>query len=231
MDIAKIRKKAAQAGKTAKPSTHKPSDTETETLKTTEEKTENTKPVIKEGPAESGEKASPEESIGVETPEVRIDLLCFQLGPETYAFHMRDVQEIAHPPAITPVPGTPSYVKGLSSLRGKMVPIVDLKARLNITDTEKIPDTDRNRNRVTQRAKIVIVRGPRGPIGVMADRIVGVRRMPESDLNPAPPHITEEEARFIEGIIISDGIFMTILRTEEALGLTITKKAHPQGNQ
>ncbi len=178
-----------------------------------------------------GTSGATEEEFQVETPETTIGLLCFQLGPEIYAFHMGDVQEIAHPPAITPVPGTPSYVKGLSSLRGKMVPIMDLKARLNITDIEKITDTDGNRNRVTQRAKIIIVRGPRGPIGVMADRIIGVRRMPGSDLNPPPPHITEEEARFIEGIIISERMFMTILRTEEALGITITKKAHPEGNQ
>jgi len=144
---------------------------------------------------------------------------------------MMDVQEIAHPPAITPVPGTPSYVKGIGSLRGKMVPILDLKARLNITDTEDLPGTERKVNRVTRRAKIIIVSGPRGPIGVMADRIIGVRQISPSDINPAPPHISEEEARFIEGIIISDGTFMTILRTEETLGLTITKKAHPEGNQ
>ena len=178
-----------------------------------------------------GTSGAAEEELQVETAEITIGLLCFQLGPEIYAFHLVDVQEIAHPPAITPVPGTPSYVKGLSSLRGKMVPILDLKARLNITDIENIPDTDRNRNRVTQRPKIIIVRGPKGPIGVMADRIIGVRRMPGSDLNPPPPHITEEEARFIEGITISEGMFMTILRTEEALGLTITKKVHPEGNQ
>ncbi|VAX33439.1 hypothetical protein MNBD_NITROSPIRAE02-986 [hydrothermal vent metagenome] len=227
MDITKIRKKAAQARNTAKPSTHKPSDTKNETLETVEEKTEKTKPVIKEDPAETEEQVSPDAL----TPERAIDLLCFQLGPEIYAFHMGDVQEIAHPHAITPVPGTPSYVKGLSSLRGKMVPILDLKARLNITDIENIPDTETKLNRVTKRAKIIIVRGPMGPIGVMADMIIGVRQIPLSDLNPAPPHITEEDARFIEGIIISDGMFMTILRTEETLGLTITKKAHPEANQ
>ncbi len=186
-------------------------------------------PPLTATPAETS--GSTEEELQVETSEATIDLLCFQLGPEIYAFHMSDVQEIAHPPAITPVPGTPSYVKGLSSLRGKMVPILDLKQKLNIADAEKPSDTDSNRNRVTQRAKIIIVRGPKGPIGVTADRIVGVRRMPGSDLNPPPPHITEEEARFIEGIIISEGMFMTILRTEEALGLTITKKVHQEGNQ
>ncbi|HEC97370.1 MAG TPA: purine-binding chemotaxis protein CheW [Nitrospirae bacterium] len=179
----------------------------------------------------AGTSGATEDELQVETPEATIDLLCFQLGPEIYAFHMGDVQEIAHPPAITPVPGTPSYVKGLSSLRGKMVPIMDLKVKLTIIEIEKIPDTGKKRSRVTQRAKIIIVRGPKGPIGIMADRIIGVRRVPGAALTPAPPHITGEEARLIEGIIISEKMLMTVLRTEEALGLTITRKAHPEDNQ
>jgi purine-binding chemotaxis protein CheW len=179
----------------------------------------------------TGTSGATEDELQVETPEATIDLLCFQLGPEIYAFHMGDVQEIAHPPAITPVPGTPSYVKGLSSLRGKMVPIMDLKVKLTIIEIEKIPDTDKKRSRVTQRAKIIIVRGPKGPIGIMADRIIGVRRVPGAALTPTPPHITGEEARLIEGIIISEKMLMTVLRTEEALGLTITRKAHPEDNQ
>ncbi len=231
MDIAKIRKKAAEAKTAAKPSANNPSDTKNETLEKIEEKSVNTKPDIKEEPAGTEERVSPEELSRVETSETTIELLCFQLGPEIYAFLMRDLQEISQPPAITPVPGTPPYVKGISSLRGKMVPILDLKERLNIADIEKIPATDKKRNRVTQRAKILIVRGPKGPIGVMADTIIGVRRIPSSALKPPPPHITDEETGFIEGIIISDGIFMTVLRTEEALGLPITKKAYPEGNQ
>jgi len=240
MDMAKIRKKAAQADSTAKPSDRESPDSGDETLKTVAGKTANTEPAVKEAPA--GGQATPGESTmvdsstaetsdatdeesPVETPGPRIELLCFRLGAETYAFRLEDVQEIAHPPAVTPVPGTPHYVKGLSSLRGKMVPIMDLKARLNVTDTAPPPDTDKKPHRTIQRAKIIIVRGPRGPIGAVVDSITGVRRLPEADLTPAPAHIAEEEARFIEGIIISEGMFVTVLRTEEALGFTITKKA------
>ncbi|NOZ26148.1 MAG: purine-binding chemotaxis protein CheW [Nitrospirae bacterium] len=228
MDMAKIRKKAAQAGSGAEPRIKAepkkpPADDAAETGAAVGED-----PAAGQGSAvgrgETDSQATPEDSPA-EVREPEIVLLCFRLGSETHAFRLRDVQEIAHPPAVTPVPGTPPYVRGLSSLRGKMLPIIDLKARLNITpDDERPPAAER----AAQRAKVIIVRGPKGPIGVHADGIIGVRRMPEADLSPAPAHIDEEEARFIEGVVISEGTFVTVLRAEEALTFKITGRVLPE---
>ncbi len=157
---------------------------------------------------------TPEEDSGGKDPEEReIGLLCFQLGTEHYAFHMEDIQEIAHSPSMTRVLSTPPFLKGISSLRGKIVPVLDLKERLNI---------GAGKHEVTagKRKKIIIVRGPKGPFGVSVDRISGVTHVPASGLRPAPAHLSAEGARFIKGVVIDGGVLTTVLETSEAFGLT-----------
>ncbi len=156
------------------------------------------------------------DDTGAGPPRPVMELLCFRLGPETYAFHLRDIQEIAHLPAVAPVPGTPHYVSGVCSLRGKMVPVVDLKARLNITAPHP------ERTGTARHAKLIIVKGPKGPIGARADAVVGVRRLPEAGLAPPPAHIEAEAARMISGVVISEETFVTIINVEEALAFTMT---------
>jgi len=67
--------------------------------------------------------------------------------------------------------------------------------------------------------KILILKGPKGPIGALIDRVVGVIRPSESKILETPPHLPEAQMRFIEGVAIVDGRFISIIRTEEAASI------------
>src|SRR5215813_2794113 len=67
--------------------------------------------------------------------------LTFLLGDEQYGVEILKVQEIKGYSAITPIPNTPSYIKGVMNLRGTIVPVLDLRAKFGMTETEYTPFT------------------------------------------------------------------------------------------
>ncbi len=69
-----------------------------------------------------------------------VELLTFSLSNEEYAFRVSDVEEVLRMQRITMVPTMPDYVLGITSLRGKIIPVIDLKTRLNLQ--EKSLSTD-----------------------------------------------------------------------------------------
>ena len=69
-----------------------------------------------------------------------VELLTFSLSNEEYAFRVSDVEEVLRMQKITMVPTMPDYVLGITSLRGKIIPVIDLKTRLSLQ--EKSLSTD-----------------------------------------------------------------------------------------
>jgi purine-binding chemotaxis protein CheW len=68
-----------------------------------------------------------------------IQVVEFILGSERFAIHLFDVREVVEYTTITRLPGKPAFVRGIINLRGEITTIVDLKQRLNITDTGTTP--------------------------------------------------------------------------------------------
>jgi purine-binding chemotaxis protein CheW len=205
MDLAKIRKKVNKQKKEAE---------------------EDRKKSYDEGHAEksSSTSAKPE---GIEAPpeqpeyveERRIRLLCFNLGKEIFALKMDDVNEIIRTYRVTPIPKTPPYLLGVLTLRGKIIPVLDMKQKLNVSNAEiGNPEQERHYSN-----KIIIGNGPKGPIGFFTERVIGVIDVYEEELKKGPTHIREEQARYIEAVVIQKGRFITILRANEALSLEIQR--------
>ncbi len=84
----------------------------------------------------------------------QVELLAFHMSDEEFAFRISDIEEILRYQRITFVPRMPDYVLGITSLRGKIIPVVDLRKRLSIID-----DIETNKSRL----KILILKGPKGP--------------------------------------------------------------------
>ncbi|RMG74857.1 MAG: purine-binding chemotaxis protein CheW [Nitrospirae bacterium] len=186
-----------------------------------------------EGPAEETGKreGSQATSASAEKPlsapdeqreEKRVRLLCFFLGSEVFALKMDDVSEIIKPYRITPIPKTPDYLLGVITLRGKIIPVLDLKRKLKVSE-QKTEDTDADRH---YRDKIIIGRGPKGPIGFYSERVVGVLDVLEEELKKGPTHINEEQSRFIDAVAVQRGRFITILKAGEALSLEIQRNGN-----
>lgn len=117
------------------------------------------------------------------------EFLGFMLDDEEYALDILEIKEIIRLQAITPVPRTPGYLKGIITLRGIIVPVFDLRSRLGLKEAEHGP-----RTRV-----VVVYRGDEFA-GMIVDSITQVMRVSVDKVEPTPPTIGTVEAEFIKGV-------------------------------
>ncbi len=115
--------------------------------------------------------------------------LTFLIEEETYAIDVKYIVEIVLIQPITKVPDKPSYVKGIINLRGKIVPILDVRIRFN---REPLIYNDMN-------CSIIIVDVEEEVLGLIVDQVSDVLIIPKEDI-VAPPEISSENNRFVRGI-------------------------------
>jgi len=226
MDIAKIRKKLKEAKPDSQENTseHKnqegaeekrekqeerPSEEHTPDAKTRDNEKAETSDGLGEGKPVEEPKVKKEEPEDVKTDEI-IEILTFSLLKEEFAFRISQLAEIVRLQKITVVPKLPKYVLGVTSLRGKVIPVLDLKLKLSLT--EKVSESN-------SKEKILIIKGLKGPIGAMVDKVIGVVRVGRNEIVPPPSHLTEAELKFIEGIAVVDKRFISIVNMEEAIAI------------
>ena len=119
--------------------------------------------------------------------------LTFALSQERYGMEILKVQEIIGVTHITKVPKADSYIKGVINLRGKIIPVVDLRLRFNL---EEIP--------YNERTCIIVVTIPRGDhkiaVGVIVDTVLEVTSFDRSTIEDAPEYGSSLDTQFILGI-------------------------------
>lgn len=119
--------------------------------------------------------------------------LLFALGEEVYTFNVRYVLNILEMRNITQVPNTPSYVKGIINLRGNILPIVDLRQKLNMTPIK-----------VTSNTCILVLEIPQNAdtfyVGAMVDQVKGVVEFQPEQIK-SPPEMDEAENKLITGVL------------------------------
>lgn len=154
---------------------------------------------------EAGKTGLPKAGIEEETVQEETEILTFRIANEEYAVRIIELQEVLKDQKITAVPRAPSYLRGITSLRGKILPVIDLKARLGLTDENG------------GRQKIIVLSGKKEPLGALVGAVLGVFRFPASKLLPPPSTLTEEEKNFIEGVVKINNKFIPILKVNELL--------------
>lgn len=150
------------------------------------------------------------ENTEAEKAEEIIEILTFSLLKEELAFRVSQLAEILRSQWITRVPNVPDYILGITSLRGKIIPVVDLKLRLSLTSGP---------SDIIRKGKILIINGAKGPVGTAVDKVIGVVRVAKSDILPPPSHLSEKELKFIDGIAVVDKRFVSVINMEEAIAL------------
>ncbi len=146
-----------------------------------------------------------EELIG-EVHEKEVQVIAFRLNEELVGVPIEQIIEITNNRDLTPVPKAPSFVIGVMNLRGKIVPVINLKEHLRIP--YQIPDD------IYQRNKIVILETPKGEVGVIVDEIVGSVKFPESDILPEPIGTIGIDVKFISGVVQLDRELLILLNVE-----------------
>ncbi len=142
-----------------------------------------------------------------EAPVREIELLSFRLGGEEYAVTVDDVREVLNLRDLTPVPNTPGYVLGVTSLRGAMLPVVDLCKRLGLTPGVR-----------DDKSRIIVVNPDEEDVGLIVDRVTGVLRIMPDAVKPAPENV-EQGAEFLRGIVRRDDKLYILLDLQKAVGI------------
>ncbi len=114
--------------------------------------------------------------------------LTFHLANEDYGIEIRFVTEIIGIQKITEVPDMPAFVKGVINLRGKVVPVMDVRTRFNL------PARDYD-----DRTCIIVVNIDDKAVGLVVDKVNEVADIPEKQIEP-PPRTNKEGTRYIEGM-------------------------------
>ena len=136
--------------------------------------------------------------------------LTFKLGAEEYGIEIMKVQEIIGLMEITPVPRTPVYVKGVINLRGKVIPVVDLRVKFNLDVGE-----------ATDRTCIIVVQINRleqmVTMGVVVDEVSEVQDIRKEQLEPPPCFGTAVNTRFIQALCKLEKTVVLLLEIDEVL--------------
>ncbi len=128
----------------------------------------------------------------------------FRLDEEVFALEIDKVQEVLDVTAVTKVPQTPEFMRGVINLRGNVVPVVDLRLKFGMSETEDTVDT-----------RIVIVEvtvdGETAVLGALADAVREVVELEPEEIGPPPKIGTRLRTEFIVGMGRRNDEFIIIL--------------------
>lgn len=153
----------------------------------------------------------PNSSPSSSTPTFAGRYLTFRIGDEAYGVDVLVVQEIIRSTAITVVPQLPAHLRGVINLRGRIVPVVDLRRRFGLAPSPE-----------NARACIVVVQlrsAARGlvPIGFLVDVVEEVLTLAAADFSPPPALGCVAEVSFLRGLARVGGEVKTLLDIERVL--------------
>ena len=138
-----------------------------------------------------------------ETHESR-QYITFIANRQEFASNIMAIREIRGWTDTTPLPQVPNYVRGVINLRGMVMPVIDLKARLGLGMTE-----------ATAMHVIMVVNTGARTVGILVDAVSDIITLSGSEVQP-PPNVMEQGGdSYIDGIAVLDGRMVTLLAVDD----------------
>ena len=144
--------------------------------------------------------------MAIEKLESEMQLVVFDLTTESYGVDIGAVREIIRMQEVTRVPKTPTFVEGVINLRGKVIPVLDLRKRFSLHVGE-----------VSRENRIVVVDVGGQNIGVIVDAVTEVLRITSDLVEPPASVITTMESKYLMGIVKLDTRLIILLDLERVL--------------
>ncbi|MGM0750451.1 MAG: chemotaxis protein CheW [Bacillota bacterium] len=135
-----------------------------------------------------------------------LKLIVFQLVDKEYAIPVNQVRSIEKLPYITRVPGTPSYVMGVTNLRGVVTPIIDLRSRFDLPSSDS-----------TESTRVIIVGLEDKEVGLIVDSANDVLDVAREMIEPPPEVVGIVEAEYIGGVVRQSKRLMILLHLDKIL--------------
>lgn len=135
-----------------------------------------------------------------------MELLSFRVGEQEYSVDIMSVREIRGWSKATPLPHAPSFVRGVINLRGAVLPIVDLAARLGLPSGEE-----------SSRNVIIVVHVQNQTLGLLVNAVSDILSIPLQDMQPPPELAADVSRTFIHALTIYEGRMIRVLNLESVM--------------
>jgi purine-binding chemotaxis protein CheW len=139
-------------------------------------------------------------------PESARELITFRVGEQEYGVEITEVREIRGWTPATPLPRTPDYVRGVINLRGTVLPVVDMAARMGLPVSEP-----------TERSVIVVVWIRGQLVGLLVDAVCDILVVTEEELQATPELVGAEAHEFVSRLLSADERMVALIRPEALL--------------
>lgn len=134
------------------------------------------------------------------------ELISFRIGAQEFCVDIMAIREIRGWTPATALPQSPSFVKGVINLRGAVLPIVDLAARLGFDSTE-----------VNDRNVIIVAQIGEQVVGLLVDAVSDILTVTDDVIQPTPDVASETAKSFIRGLIAMDGRMISLIGLDRVL--------------
>jgi purine-binding chemotaxis protein CheW len=136
----------------------------------------------------------------------RRELTSFWAGDQEYCVDIMSVREIRGWSAATPLPQSPSYMRGVINLRGAVLPIMDLAERLDLPPTEP-----------SERSVIIVVQVGERLVGLLVDAVSDILSINPEQIQPTPDVGCDQAKAFVRGLITIDDRMVSEIAVERLL--------------
>ena len=136
----------------------------------------------------------------------RRELISFCIGEQEYCVDIMSVREIRGWTPATPLPQTPAYLRGVINLRGAVLPIMDLAARLGLPGAE-----------LTVRSVIIVVKVDERLVGLLVDAVSDILSITDDLIQPTPDVACDKVKSFVKGLISMEGRMISEIAIERLL--------------
>lgn len=138
------------------------------------------------------------------------EYLCFRLSDELYGVNIMQLKEIIKPREVTEMPRAPEFVSGIISLRGVIIPILDMLVRLGL-----------KKGSVTGKERVVVVKHGDGFFGLLVDEVLHVSRIPDDCFEAAPAVLEGIDRDFVSGIGRAENRMIILLNLENVTNINL----------
>ncbi|RYG03215.1 MAG: chemotaxis protein CheW [Caulobacteraceae bacterium] len=136
----------------------------------------------------------------------RRELIAFRIADQEFCVDIMQVREIRGWTVATPLPRTPSYMKGVINLRGAVLPIVDLGARLGLTTSEP-----------SARHVIMVVTVGGRTLGLLVEAVSDIIDVSDDMVQPTPDVACDTVKMFVKGLFAIDGRMVSLISLDRVL--------------
>ena len=126
------------------------------------------------------------------TTQQEIQIVTFILDDQEFGLNILEVQEINKLTTVTKIPNSAGYIEGIINLRNKIIPIINLKKRMQFDNVDNIND---------KTARIIVVNINETIVGFIVDSVSEVLRISQETVEPLPDLINNVKSEYVKGVI------------------------------